>query len=586
MFTYQKLNMIILLDVSGSIGRDLYRQEVETFAVDLVEYGIRKSGLILHPDHARMEVVTFDDLAKIQAYSYNPIHACEVYTRLQQINPGHFDGRTEVHVAFNTTRELFRKTQRPGDRKVLFLVTDGGFTSPPAAVRTSVGNLRALGVEIFTVGVGSLASSWVQRNIDSVVLDDLHILCYDTWSELVKWARDKDVEDITLANVTAAQLLNSCPVCLPHSSCMCAVNIQQYICQCDPGYVNKDGNCQPMKVCEGQCPDVDRNQTTTTHQPPVLEQTLIIAIFIAILVLILLTVAILIVLIRWRRYKKRTPTAPSGVHAVFNFMFLRISNKTVVVRDNENPKCAESNIYVISTSDHNPSDTRTRPCTTDSEVQTPPSVQSQVALYESRLATLDDIKRQRTRQPELQYDATDVRHSSASSHRYLSINPDPETFDEQGYLVPVSSDDLAEPPPSGAGYENLSNMADDYVDELRQLVQQSDLEGAAVFCKEDNSLATAGSIHFRSCDVGHILRLLQSGEPEQGAVIPINGKMHQVKIHHQGSSLYAEETPGDKHSSAIWAIDTERHLVIGIGIRLTALTCEESMDKFAVELAR
>jgi len=45
-----------------------------------------------------------------------------------------------------------------------------------------------------SLGVGSLSSPWVQRNIDEVVLDDLHILCYDTWSELVKWARDKDVQ--------------------------------------------------------------------------------------------------------------------------------------------------------------------------------------------------------------------------------------------------------------------------------------------------------------------------------------------------------------------------------------------------------
>ena len=65
-FTYRKLNLVILLDVSASIGRDLYRREVETFAVDLVEYGIRKSGLIIHPDYATIELMTFDDLAEIQ----------------------------------------------------------------------------------------------------------------------------------------------------------------------------------------------------------------------------------------------------------------------------------------------------------------------------------------------------------------------------------------------------------------------------------------------------------------------------------------------------------------------------------------
>ena len=128
-------------------------------------------------------------------------------------------------------------------------------------------------------------------------------------------------------------------------------------------------------------------------------------------------------------------------------------------------------------------------------------------------------------------------------------------------------------------------MAADYDDKLQRLVTESDLEGAAVFCKEDNSLATAGSIQVRSCDVGHIRRLLQASGSERGAVIPMNGKMHEVKIHHHDSGLYAEEIPGDKHSSAIWVIDTERHLVIGTGIRLTALTCEESLDQFAVELA-
>ena len=132
--------------------------------------------------------------------------------------------------------------------------------------------------------------------------------------------------------------------------------------------------------------------------------------------------------------------------------------------------------------------------------------------------------------------------------------------------------------------QNITDMAEEYSTKLTQLVEQSDLEGAAVFCKEDGSLATAGNFAVRSSDVSHILRTLQS-DAEQGAVFPVNGRMHEVKVHHPGSSLYAEEMPGGKHQSAIWVIDTERHLVLGAGIGAMALACEESIDEFAVELA-
>ena len=66
----------------------------------------------------------------------------------------------------------------------------------------------------------------------------------------------------------------------------------------------------------------------------------------------------------------------------------------------------------------------------------------------------------------------------------------------------------------------------------------------------------------------------------------MNGIMHQIRIHHKGSSLYAEEIPGGKDRGATWVINTEHYLVIGTGIRAMALTCEQSIGQFAVELEK
>ena len=42
-----------------------------------------------------------------------------------------------------------------------------------------------------------------------------------------------------------------------------------------------------------------------------------------------------------------------------------------------------------------------------------------------------------------------------------------------------------------------------WIKELDRLVETTDLDGAAVFCKEDDSLATTASFNVRPCDIGN-----------------------------------------------------------------------------------
>jgi len=65
-FDADKLNLVIQLDVSKSIGSSLYRSEVERFAFDLIEFGVRKKGMTIDSDHAWIHIYTFRDVATSQ----------------------------------------------------------------------------------------------------------------------------------------------------------------------------------------------------------------------------------------------------------------------------------------------------------------------------------------------------------------------------------------------------------------------------------------------------------------------------------------------------------------------------------------
>ncbi len=62
---------------------------------------------------------------------------------------------------------------------VLFLVTDGDFTSTDYQVRSASNRLSSLGVKIFTVGVGSAKKERLSR----LSTDTFHYLCYEQWRD-------------------------------------------------------------------------------------------------------------------------------------------------------------------------------------------------------------------------------------------------------------------------------------------------------------------------------------------------------------------------------------------------------------------
>lgn len=56
--------LTFILDVSASIDKYWVWGDIKLFSMDLLNFAIAEAGLVLHPDHARVEVITFDDEAK------------------------------------------------------------------------------------------------------------------------------------------------------------------------------------------------------------------------------------------------------------------------------------------------------------------------------------------------------------------------------------------------------------------------------------------------------------------------------------------------------------------------------------------
>ena len=143
-------DVIFALDSSGSIGRGNWRK-VKAF----VEKYIKE--FVTNHNDVRVGVVTFDSSARLRI----PLRSYSADELVQHVRHlSYRGGRTMTYSGLTEAGKEFKRVEREGSKRTLFVMTDGRSTSSRGKSGFSLARRAALrlllsGVHIVSVGIGN-----------------------------------------------------------------------------------------------------------------------------------------------------------------------------------------------------------------------------------------------------------------------------------------------------------------------------------------------------------------------------------------------------------------------------------------------
>uniref|UniRef100_A0AC34FV04 VWFA domain-containing protein n=1 Tax=Panagrolaimus sp. ES5 TaxID=591445 RepID=A0AC34FV04_9BILA len=139
------LDLIFIIDDSGSIGADVF-QNVRNFMTTII-------SALQTGQSNRVGIVRFDDSAFLDlALTYNLDYASQVAASIPYNGEG-----TNISSGLSLTYQQFLQFGRTDIPMIALLITDGEDSEESVVVQAN--NLKNFGVNLFTVGVGSAATS-------------------------------------------------------------------------------------------------------------------------------------------------------------------------------------------------------------------------------------------------------------------------------------------------------------------------------------------------------------------------------------------------------------------------------------------
>ncbi|BFZ22815.1 hypothetical protein BsWGS_25854 [Bradybaena similaris] len=165
-----ELDLVILVDASSSIGREIFDRNFE-FVYSVIR------GFTLGEASTKVALETFSTSAQ-------PVFRLTASTDLilqSLLNVPFVDGSSNAHLALQSARDLLSPAfgGRAGARKAVVLITNRVSTDPAAAFRVA-NELKAQGVNIFTLGIQPTADSLELTGLASRVPYNFPVPNYDT----------------------------------------------------------------------------------------------------------------------------------------------------------------------------------------------------------------------------------------------------------------------------------------------------------------------------------------------------------------------------------------------------------------------
>ncbi|XP_056008465.1 hemicentin-1-like [Ostrea edulis] len=214
-----KGDMVFLLDESGSIGSTNF-ERVKTFVNSVI------SNFQIGTSATQISVVTFHSSAT-QIFQLNRyLNIASLQSAISSISFN--GGGTDIGDALDYARSQSFQTSsgaRTDSAKIVILITDG-----QSSISNQADLLKAIGVTIFCVGVGSGVNSAVLRSV-STHNDYTYLTTFDLLSSLTN----------TISNGTCADDIDDCLTNPCMNGGTCEDRFGEYICHCPSGIT--DPNC-------------------------------------------------------------------------------------------------------------------------------------------------------------------------------------------------------------------------------------------------------------------------------------------------------------------------------------------------------
>ncbi|MSP14247.1 MAG: VWA domain-containing protein [Chloroflexi bacterium] len=140
-------DVVLLIDHSGSMG-GVPLQDAKTGALSFID--------LLNPAYHQVSIIVFDDVADVLQTLTADYNAAR--QAILQINVG---GGTEIAVALEQGIKEFQARGRQGARWTMILLSDGESPAPPAI--SAADSAKAMGIRIFTIGLGRANGTLLQR---------------------------------------------------------------------------------------------------------------------------------------------------------------------------------------------------------------------------------------------------------------------------------------------------------------------------------------------------------------------------------------------------------------------------------------
>ena len=185
----RKINFALIVDRSKSIVTDgAYNKSIQ-LSIDLMNFLIRSRRMYVHPDYARIAIVSFGRTLTPEfdgiTSSSRATSGCEVINRIESLYRQRI-GETAsfLSYAINKTAQLFKERDLGNveNTNIMWIFNDGEDENVKGAV-----DALSPSVVRFVVGLGQWLDNSDEANIlQSLGSDKDHVACLDAWSKILK----------------------------------------------------------------------------------------------------------------------------------------------------------------------------------------------------------------------------------------------------------------------------------------------------------------------------------------------------------------------------------------------------------------
>ncbi|XP_038057864.1 sushi, von Willebrand factor type A, EGF and pentraxin domain-containing protein 1-like isoform X2 [Patiria miniata] len=248
-YPHGKSELVFLLDRSGSIGAD-------DFGVQLFFVESLMTEFSIGPDATRVAIVSYsDDVTRhIDYISGESGNKCTFLSAMKAVK--YTDGSsTDTAKALQEAREILVHS-RPDVKPVVILMSDGISNTGDNPV-TVANQLKADGVEVFTIGVGLL----VRTQLERIASTGDHYFAYHSFDDFERLAlRVRGDPHETMFDDSVNQTLcdSLCHQPFPEAGygccdltakCTCSLVGGRHACVCGPGTYGRNGFLYQCKLC-------------------------------------------------------------------------------------------------------------------------------------------------------------------------------------------------------------------------------------------------------------------------------------------------------------------------------------------------